>query len=120
LVEEVKELSENVDHIKEIVAMQQNYAKVAGLTETLELVELVDSALKIQSGANQRHNVEVVREYHESPRVTVDKHKMLQILVNLLQNAKYACDESGLKDKRVVVRITAADEDRIKIEVADN
>jgi signal transduction histidine kinase len=50
----------------------------------------------------------------------VDKHKVLQILVNLLSNAKYACDEGGPAEKRVTVRIAPAAGDRVKIEVADS
>jgi C4-dicarboxylate-specific signal transduction histidine kinase len=120
IAEEVKELTQNIDHIKEIVAMQQTYAKVAGLTETLSLTELVENALKMQSGANTRHNIEVVRDFAYTPQVTVDRHKILQILVNLLQNAKYACDEGGEKEKRIVVRLGQGEEDRVKIIVVDN
>ena len=41
----------------------------------------------------------------EMPAITVEKHKVLQVLVNLIRNAKYACDESGRKDKRLILRI---------------
>src|SRR4029077_12877697 len=46
-------------------------------------------------------------------------HKILQILVNLVRNAKYACDESGRADKRLTVRVVNSD-GRIKISVMDN
>jgi signal transduction histidine kinase len=52
--------------------------------------------------------------------LTVDKHKMLQILVNLLRNAKYACEESGPPAKKVTVRIKRAGNERVRIEIADN
>jgi len=41
----------------------------------------------------------VVRDFHEVPLITVDKHKVLQILVNVIRNAKYACDESRERRK---------------------
>jgi signal transduction histidine kinase len=50
----------------------------------------------------------------------VDKHKTLQILVNILRNAKYACDESGKAEKAVTVRIKRAGNDRVRVEIADN
>jgi signal transduction histidine kinase len=53
------------------------------------------------------------------PLLNVEKHKILQILVNLLRNAKYACDESERADKRLTVRV-ADGEGRIKISVMDN
>ena len=36
-----------------------------------------------------------IREYFEVPPILVDKHKVLQILVNLIRNAKYALDDRG-------------------------
>src|SRR5690606_38923579 len=51
--------------------------------------------------------------------LVTDKHKVLQILVNLLRNAKYACDESGAPAKRVRVRIEQVLDD-VWISVIDN
>jgi signal transduction histidine kinase len=66
-----------------------------------------------------RHNVKVVQEFDEVPPIQAEKHKALQILVNLLRNAKHACDDSGREDKEITLRITG-DENRVKIMVSDN
>jgi signal transduction histidine kinase len=52
--------------------------------------------------------------------VCVDKHKLLQILVNLLQNARNACEDGGRPDKTITVRIRRSGEDKVIIAVADN
>ena len=117
---ELKGLILNVDHIKEIVAMQQNYARISGVVETVELSELVEDAFKIHGVAYARHGITVERDYEKVPTMSVDKHTVLQILVNLLHNAKYACDASNRPDKRVTVRVKAAGQDRVLVEVADN
>jgi len=44
--------------------------------------------------------------------------KFLQILVNLLHNAKYACESARVSDRKIVVRIAAGGVDRVKIHVA--
>ena len=44
---------------------------------------------------------------------------MLQILINLVRNAKYACEESNRPDKRLTLRVTDGD-GRVKISVIDN
>jgi C4-dicarboxylate-specific signal transduction histidine kinase len=49
----------------------------------------------------------------------VDRHKVLQILVNVVRNAKRACEDSQRPDPQVTISATAAG-DRIKISVADN
>jgi signal transduction histidine kinase len=74
----------------------------------------------MNTGALTRHHVALKRDYRARPQITVDKHKVLQILVNLIRNAKYACDESGNQQKQVVVRIEATREGGGRISVVDN
>jgi PAS domain S-box-containing protein len=104
-VSELTELRGNVEHIKEIVAMQQSYAKRGGLVETVDIRGLVEDSLRMNEGAFSRHGVRMSREYEDVPPIQVDRHKVLQILVNVIRNAKYACDEAQGDDKRVTVRI---------------
>jgi len=120
LLKELYDLAQNVEHIKDIVAMQQTYAKFAGVTETVTVADLMESAVKMHAGAYVRHGVSLAREFSEVPQIDVDKHKVMQILVNLLHNAKYACDQSGRKDKLVILRIQLSGGQMVKIEVADN
>ncbi len=119
-LKELELLRQNIEHIKDIVSMQQSYAKVSGLRETVKVAELIDDALRMNAGGLVRHDVQLVREYDEhAPEITVEKHKVLQILINLIGNAKYACDESKRQDKRLTVRVTNGD-DRVRIAVEDN
>jgi signal transduction histidine kinase len=120
LLERVKLLTESVQHIKEIVATQQNYAKVSGIWETVSLPEIVEDALRMCSEALARHDIEVTRDYYEVPPATLDRHKVLQILFNLLDNAKLACTAHHGAKPRITIRIRRAGEERIWIEVADN
>jgi PAS domain S-box-containing protein len=117
---ELEGLRKHIDHIKDIVAMQQNYAKVSGVIESVLPTQLVEDALQLNAGALARHGVKVSREYESVPPIAVEKHKVLQILVNLIRNAKYAMDESGREEKwlRIGVRVTG--EGRVRIEVRDN
>jgi signal transduction histidine kinase len=119
-LKELEGLNKNIEHIKDIVSMQQSYAKVAGVTQTLNVLELVEDALRMNESALLRHDVKLIRDYDRVlPQITVDKHKVMQILINLVRNAKYACDESGLHDKRLTVRIKSTEE-RVFISVIDN
>ena len=119
VLKELKLLHENIEHIKDIVVMQQSYAKISGIVETVKITDLVEDALRLNLGALQRHGVEVLREFEEVPPVDVEKHKILQILVNLVRNAKYACDESLRLDKLMTLRVSR-NNDQIEISVIDN
>jgi signal transduction histidine kinase len=119
-LKELELLRKNIEHIKDIVAVQQSYATVSGVTETVDLSGLVDDALRMNAGSLERHDVQVVRNYQDLEPIQVDKHKVLQILVNLIRNAKFACDESNAKNKEIRLRLARNGDGRIKIEVKDN
>lgn len=119
LVQEVGHLRKNIEHIKEIVAMQQSYAKTSGFVETVPLVELVEDALRMNTSSLARHDVELVRDFQVRPVISTDKHKVMQILVNLVRNAKHACDDTHRTDKRIVVRLAGAPP-AVRISVIDN
>jgi len=117
---ELDSLVKNIEHIKEIVVMQQDYAKLSGLNVAVKPSEIVEDALRMNSSALTRHEVQVVREFQDDPTMIVDKHQVLQTLINLIRNAKYACDESSRSDKQVKLRICRNGNDRVKIQVVDN
>ncbi|MBV8975493.1 MAG: PAS domain S-box protein [Sinobacteraceae bacterium] len=106
-VAELSALRANVEHIKEIVAMQQGHAKRGGVTDTLDMRLLVEDSLRMNHGAFSRHGVTIVRDFAEVPLIQVDKHRVLQILVNVIRNAKYACAEKKGGEKLVTVRVRA-------------
>ena len=99
--------------------MQQNYSKSSVVLETLPLIELIEDAVRMNAGSMERHNVKVVREYVDEPVMLVDKHKLLQILVNLVRNAKHACNDAAEMNKTITLRVTKGG-DRVKIGVIDN
>ena len=117
---ELTELQKNIEHIKDIVSMQQNLAMVSGVTERVKVSDVVEDSVRINEMALQRHQVRLIREYENPlPEIIVDRHKVLQIMINLIRNAKYACDDSPSPQKQVAVRI-ASSEGRVKIAVTDN
>ena len=119
LVGEVDQLSRNIEHIKEIVAMQQSFAKVSGVFEMLPVEQLVEDAIAMNYGAFERHRVVVERRFSPAPRARVDRHQVLQILINLLRNAKYALDEVDRPDKKITISIEPA-ADHVRIAITDN
>jgi C4-dicarboxylate-specific signal transduction histidine kinase len=120
MLEEIELLTKNLDHIKEIVAMQQSYARVSGVVEPVAITSLADDALQINAAALNRHGVEVIRNYADVPVVAVDKHRVLQILVNLIRNAKYAMEECGQEKKQLLLGIDLTPGRCVRITVKDN
>ncbi|XXE51864.1 GHKL domain-containing protein [Pseudomonas sp. R3-56] len=90
LIEELAQLTKSIDHIKEIVTTQQTYAGAARLIEPLNVADLFEDALRMNSGALSRHQVSVIKDYQDIPVIMGDKHRLLLILINLISNAKAA------------------------------
>jgi PAS domain S-box-containing protein len=107
VIQELGVLRGHIDHIKKIVEMQQNYAKISGLTEIANVHELAEDSIRITEDALSKHRVQVIRQF-EAAAVTlsVDKHKVLQILVNLIRNAMQACGD--LADDRRCITLSVA------------
>ena len=104
-LQELDALRANVEHIKGVVAMQQSYAKLVGVAETIDVRKLVEEGLRLNADELQRQSITLQRDFSEVPEVTVDKHRVLQIVVNLLRNAKHACQATTRSDKCINVRV---------------
>ncbi len=116
---ELSGLQKDIEHIKDIVSMQQGFAKVVGVKVNVSAVDLLEDALRMNISSIQRHDVQVIREFEPAPPVVVEKHKALQILVNLIRNAKQSCDEANREAKQLTLRVRHGAE-AVQLSVTDN
>jgi PAS domain S-box-containing protein len=121
MLAELSSLTRDIDHIKEIVAMQQSYARVTvDVREPVGLTELMDDALRIAGVAAVAPDIIVVRDYVAGARAVIDRHKVLQILVNLINNAKQAISATAARRGTLTVRVRVAHGNTIRMEVIDD
>jgi PAS domain S-box-containing protein len=120
VLQELTGLTKNIEHIKQIVAMQQSYAKASGVEEIHSPIALVEDALRIHLAGLERHNVQIIRNYEKVPDIVADKHKALQILINLIGNAKYALAENEQEGRQATLAVKANGNNTIHISVKDN
>jgi PAS domain S-box-containing protein len=120
MLQELHDLARNVEHINEIVAMQQNYARVSGITEIQSVPALVEDALRVEANALVRNQVHVVKQFDPIPDILVDKHKVLQVLVNLITNAVNALSESTVAERVMTLKIKMNEDKNVSVSVADN
>jgi signal transduction histidine kinase len=101
------------------VQSQQSYAGHTGVLEMTSIQDQVEAALAMTERTMGEDSFEVVREYEAVPTCRVDRHKLMEVLVNLLQNARQALQEEGLARRRITVRVRAGEPGRVLIEVED-
>ncbi|MCB1079302.1 MAG: PAS domain-containing protein, partial [Verrucomicrobiae bacterium] len=117
---EVEKLVKNVEHIKTIVDLQQSYARTGGAMEPVDLVALIEDAIGINQAAIARHRIQIIRSFDDSvPEVLADRNKVLQILVNLLRNAKHAIDDCDREERFLGVSVKRQGKDKVRVTVAD-
>jgi signal transduction histidine kinase len=120
LLHEITLLQKDVDHIKEIVAMQQAYAATAGVVEPFDPVKLMEDSLRMNLGARDNAEVSVVREFQAVPPVMAERRRVLQILTNLILNARHAVDERAAGEKALKVRIENGAKGCVRFVIQDN
>jgi two-component system NtrC family sensor kinase len=112
-------LAASIDHVKKVVATQQTYAGPSLIVESVVPAELVEDALRISLSSRQgASTVQVVRQMADTGPVLLDRTRVLQVLINLLDNAYQAMTESGTQAPVLTLQ-TLTDADRLVFVVRD-
>jgi PAS domain S-box-containing protein len=119
-LEALEALTKHVQHVADIIQLQQSYSKTKGLIEPTSIAELAEDAIQINAEALSRNNVEVQHQIVNLPAIMLDRHKVLQILTNLISNAIYALSKSEKDEKILTICVQEPKNDYFQIEVRDN
>jgi len=117
--EMVDSLVDHVQHITTIISRQQSQSRAAAVREQVDPRELLEDA--IQMCLPESVAVALVERDYEPgcPQVVLDRHKAIQIVVNLIKNAKQAVDERAPEGGVVRISLHRA-EGELVVAVADN
>lgn len=118
-LQELELLRSHIEHIHGIVRMQQSFAGSSQLLERVSPAELIESALQLGLPSLERHQIEVRRELPPLEPVLTDRHKVQQILVNLISNAKHALTAMPMGQRVLTVRLSQPAAERWRVEVVD-
>ena len=123
VAKEAQELATNIEHINQVIQAQQTIAHSSGgHQEPVAAQNLMEQALLVNTASLDRHQIDVIREYAEVPQLITDRHQVLQILVNLISNAKYAALAQKGEPGRLTLRIGRVEgkEGVVQFQVQDN
>ena len=114
-------LISQIDDVKDIIVAQQDLARTSSIDEPVLLKDLVETALKINAPGFDKYHIAITRDYVDLPQVITDKQQVLQIVANLIRNAKGAIRQQGPGQHSLTVRITSHSQEatRICIQVSD-
>ena len=90
VLKEMKGVVRNIRHMRQVILSHQAMAKSVGETEQIALVDILSHAMELSFQPEDSNWMTICGDYEEVPAVWADQHQLLQILVNLLRNAKQA------------------------------
>lgn len=116
----LNDLERHIQHIQDIVRLQQAYSRTIGLTERVDIDEVVEDALALNIDAIKRHGISVKKDLETLPKVVLDRQKLLQILTNLVSNAKQAFQDCDVSNKQIRIKLSCPASKTLCFAVSDN
>jgi PAS domain S-box-containing protein len=117
---ELARLRENAHNAQQCVAVQQDLAKPSGITEEISVIELVEEALTLNQDLLENLQIDVSREFEEIPQLIVDKHQVLEVMVDVIRNACQAMASVSIKKLIVRAKLIPGPPDSVSLEVQDS
>ncbi len=123
LLAEINRQRGNIALIGEIIRTQQDLTTNVSFLEALDPAGLLEECLQLFARQLESSRIEVERDYGSFPVIRGDRHKILQVVTNLVSNAVEALDEIGLSnpamDKKIRLRLFQSNH-QLVLEVEDN
>lgn len=93
---------------------------VGGVKEKVSIPLLLEDLITMHAKEFERYSIHVTNEYEEIPEITLDRGKLLQILVNLIKNAIDSLKTKMDGQKTLAFRSKIKNKRTLCIKVMDN
>ena len=120
MIAEADRLIQHINHIKMIITMQQNLSRVTNLEQIVSVENLLDEVLLITGMDDNMKGIKVEKNVSKIPPVSLDRVKFMQIMVNLVNNAKDSLIASNNNEKCLTLTATTNGNSHLNIAVTDN
>jgi signal transduction histidine kinase len=119
MLAEISTLKIRTAHAVGMIATQQRFNKRVAMEELVPVNDLMETALQLSQAKLEEQGIKVECGYASTIAIIVDRHKVLQILLNLVENACRALRGAPESMRELRVRTWAVG-DRVWMEIADN
>ncbi len=120
VTKELHDMKRSLTQVDTIIGSQQSYASFCSVREEVLVQELLEEALRVNGTSIDLHGVCIETRVQDSPKLITDRHRLLQILVALIENAVEAISAMEGTDRCIAVGSRSAGPDKWVIEVEDN
>ena len=115
----VKEANELLEFMSVTIDDFKNYFSPDKEQSSVLIEDVIDQALSLIKKTLQSENIETICEYEANQKVSLYKNEFIQVLLNLIKNARDILKESNLKNPQIKIK-TFIEDTKLTIEVIDN
>lgn len=109
IVSELGKLKSRIDHIRHIIDAQQDHGLSYIMAQDIDLRELIDQVIEINACSLDNHDIRTHVQFDGESQIRSDRHLLMQILVNLMSNAKRSLKISAQRHKQITITVEEED-----------
>jgi signal transduction histidine kinase len=109
----LKSLSNKLNHISEIIELQQRFVGELGTENLCSMPAIISSAIQLFEETFNKKAVSLNTDIEEkTPEVLVDSSMMTQVYINLIKNAVEAMEEAKIDKPSITVSLRTEEKDK--------
>jgi len=120
LKKQIKELKTHIQHISQIIKIQLYHSKSLGTIEKISINKIINNVVKIVTPTTEEYGITVNIETNQIEESALEQYKIIQVLTNILQNAKESVIENNLSKKIITISSKKGKNKTIIIKITDN
>ncbi|ADV46884.1 sensor histidine kinase [Nitratifractor salsuginis] len=120
LINSCTQINNNVQYLSETIEDFRQFIRGDHEKETFDAEELIESLKSLLNVQLKRHEITLETFIEPGLKILGYRNDLLQVLINLVNNAKDAFLEKGEEDRYIAVRMERTEKGAVLIRVLDN
>jgi len=115
----LKKIEDYTKHLSNTIEDFRNFFKPNKKIESISIKEMIEKALSILEVSLRNHNIQVIKEYHNSSKIKTYVNEVMHVILNIIKNAEDVITERGIEKGIIEIRTKEKKNCHI-IEIEDN
>ncbi|BDU50866.1 ATP-binding protein [Haliovirga abyssi] len=117
--EKFKFLYKKINHLKDIIHLQQNFIGELGTEDYNNMNEILDEVLELYESSIEKRKIKIKFNKGDVPDLLSDKGQLIQIYSNFIKNSYESIEEKGIENGEITIT-TYFENDNIIVKLKDN
>lgn len=110
---------EQTQYLSDTIEDFRDYFRPTTQKERISVSEVLEQANRLMEASLTQYHIELIRTGSSSTKIPVYKNELIQVLINIVHNAKDALLQNGQTHKRITVDVQENDH-AVNISICDN